>query len=158
MGVVSIQTVLNDDTEFWFQIEVEDLRMINCPVRRIESLDKIYQICVIDHLLVITKEDRGFRDGRSYLSPSDIDERSINNVDVYDWDGNHLWNIGDIVGDIKMPFDSVAHISQKRAREEFDIAINAYTGPLFQCIAAGFVYIIDASKRKLLGKFSGRVK
>lgn len=67
------------------------------------SLDNIYEISVTPNRIIIVREDAEFRDGKKIASI--IKEAcTVSNIDAYDWNGNHLWNIADIVGDIKMLF------------------------------------------------------
>jgi hypothetical protein len=106
---------------------------------------------------VIKTEDRDFRNGFQVV-PFVKDEREENNVLAYDWEGNFLWNVGSIVGDIKMPFSNISHISKKEAEKDFGVIIPEDVGILLKCIAGGFIFIIDATNRKMLYKISGKVK
>ena len=58
----------------------------------LEFKDKICKMIVTDDPLIIRTEDRDFRDGSQ--------SAAWINVDAYDHNGNHLWNIGEIIGDI----------------------------------------------------------
>ena len=71
-----------------------------------------------DDLFVVRTEDRDFRDGRQ-SAPWVKDDREINNVDAYDLDGNHLWNIGSVISDIKMQIDGIYHITAKEAKKAY---------------------------------------
>ena len=86
-----------------FEIKSNGLYQL-CGLQHIIGLqDEINSIFILKDMIIIITEDRDFRHGyrpTSYIK----DNRQINNIDAYDWQGNHLWNIGDIVGDIKRGF------------------------------------------------------
>ena len=158
MGFIRIETVSNGGSKFSFEIESEGLFAINCFTdTRIESLDRIYEICVANEILIVRTEDRDFRNGLENVSFVK-DNRRENNINAYNWQGNHLWNIGDLVGDIKMPFSGVTYISPEEAEEEFDIKLHNHLGTLFKCIAGGFTFIIDAHNKAMLLKIPGKVR
>ena len=109
---------------------------------------------IVDQLIVIRTADRDFRNG-ALFAPDIIDERRENNIIAYDWKGNYLWNIGDLVGDIKKPFRGFGYISHKEAEEEYGVKVKNPSNILFECIAGGFAFIIDATEKKLLLKVGG---
>ena len=125
-------------------------------VYHIKTLDRICKICLCDELIVVKMEDRDFRDGRQ-ISPPIKDDRTINNVDAYNWKGEHLWNIGDIIGDIKAKIDNISYIDTTEAKREFGVHAEK-NARLFHCTALGWTFIIDAVNRKQLCKVGGRVK
>jgi len=156
MGFVKIETV-NGDKRFVMEIESEGLYAINCLWgKNVEFLDKICEICIAEEVILIRTEDRDFRDGRQ-SAPWLKDNREENNVNAFDWQGNHLWNIGELVGDIKMQFDGIAYITPSVAKNEYGIRPKK-AQCLFSCVSGGFVFIIDALNKKMLCKISGKVK
>lgn len=158
MGYVKIEMVTSNNKRFAFEMETEGLYKINSlSGLPIESLDKIYEICIFYDLLVITTEDRDFRCG-SQPYPFIKNDRSENNVLAFDFHGNFLWNIGSIVGDIKMAFDSVTCVLKTEAEKEYGIEITSDTEILLRCIALGFTFIIDPVNKKLLYRVAGKVK
>ena len=104
MGYIQIQTQI-DGKKLSLEIESNELHQLNClsHIHTINTPDKILSILIIKDMIVLLAEDRDFRDGALH-APICKDDRRINNIDAYDWNGKHLWNIGDIVGDIKTPF------------------------------------------------------
>lgn len=108
-------------------------------------------------MIVIHTEDRDFRNGRQ-SAPFVKEYRQINNVDAYDHDGNHLWNIGSIIGDIKIQIDGIYQITAKEARKEYGLKVSRKQRNLFSCTAGGFLMIIDGTQQKLLFKKAGIVK
>ena len=80
------------------------------------------------------------------------DKREINNVDAYDHNGNHLWNIGKIIGDIKMQIDGISHITAEQAMNGYGIAVGVNQNDLFSCTAGGYLLIVDGNEQKLLLK------
>ena len=158
MGYIKIETVTSNKERFAFEIEYDGLYKINClSGLAVESPDKICEICIFHNIFVLRTEDKDFRTGFQHVSFLK-DDRSENNVLAYDLRGNFLWNIGSIVGDIKMPFSSVSCVLKADAEKEFGVKIPGSTDIFLKGIAGGFVFIIDAVNKKMLYKLSGKVK
>ena len=158
MGFVRIETITGQGKKFSMWIESEGLYAVNCTLgKNVEFLDKVLDVCITDDILLIRTEDRDFRSG-CQSAPWVKVNREENNVNAYDWQGNHLWNIGELVGDIKMAFDSITHITSTEAKQEFGIKVPMNAQGLFRCVSSGFVFIIDAKNRKMLYKIAGKVK
>lgn len=158
MGYIKIETVTSNKERFAFEIESDGLYKINClSGSAIETLDKTYEICILPDILILRTEDRDFRGGFHHASFLKEDRRE-NNIIAYDLLGNFLWNIGSIVGDIKMPFSAVTCILKADAEKDFGITIPCGSEILLECIAGGFVFIVDAINGKLLYKLSGKAK
>ncbi len=156
MGFIQIETVLGEQKRFAFELESEGIYTLNCLSRTpIQSLDKIWQICIVKDMVIIRTEDRDFRDGRQFASWKK-DARRENNILAYDWQGNKLWNIGEIVGDIKAAFLGVHAIFHKEVTEEFGIALPENSGQLIRCFDGCWMYIIDATNKTVIHKFSGK--
>ena len=160
MGFIRIETVIDVDNKFSCEIESEGLYTINClpSTNHIKSLDKIHEICIANGLLIILTEDRDFRDGFSDAVPFMKENRKENNINAYDWNGNHLWNIGDLVGDIKMAFAGITYISPMEVERECSMKLYNQSKNLFKCVAGGWTFIIDASKKEIVYKTVGKVK
>ena len=157
MEFVRIEVITANEKKFSSEIETEGLYTINCALgAKIELLDKICDICISDEIILLRTEDRDFRNG-CLSAPFVKDNREENNINAFDWQGNHLWNIGELVGDIKMAFDGITHITSDEANREFGI-IAEPTSNLYKCISGGFIFIIDVNSRKLLLKEPGRAK
>ncbi len=156
MGFIKVETVLDGDKRFAFEIESAGIYKVSCLSRTpIETLDKIYQICIVRDMVIIRTEDRDFRNGRLFASWQK-DNRMENNILAYDWQGTKLWNIGEIVGDIKEAFLGFYAISHKQVAEEFGIELPDDAGQLLRCHASCCAFIIDASNQSLIHKYSGK--
>ncbi len=156
MGFIKVETMLDGDKRFAFEIESAGIYQVNCLSRTpIETLDKIYQICIVRDMVIIRTEDRDFRNGRLFASWQK-DNRMENNILAYDWQGTKLWNIGEIVGDIKEAFLGFSAISHKQVAEEFGIELPDGAGQLLRCHAGCRAFIIDATNKSLIYKYSGK--
>ncbi len=158
MGFVIIETITDSNCRFGFEIASERLCKINCLSGvTVESLDEIYEICIFQDYLVLLTEDRDFRkDCRN--APAVKDNRCENNIFIYDLHGTYLWNIGDVVGDIKMPFRSISCIFKAEAEMEYSISLPNSANTFLKCIAGGFAFLIDIPNKKLLCKTAGSIK
>ena len=157
MGYTRIETVITNGEKTWIEIATDGLYEIVCPSgKSIIMLDKISDICFCEELLVLRTEDRDSRNGSKYASFIK-DNREVNNIDVFDRDGNHLWNIGEVVGDIKMAFDGITHMTALEVEREYGVSC-ASDPCLFKCIAGGITYIIDGRNKKCLCRVMGKAK
>ena len=158
MGFIKIEAVINESKKFVFEIESDNLYAITCLAgKNVKFLDRIREICIVDEIVLIRTEDRDFRNGcqsASFIK----DNREENNIYAYDWQGNHLWNIGSIVGDIKMPFSGISCVFKSMVENEFGIILSDASSTLVICIAGGFIFIVDPINNKMLYKTSGKVR
>ena len=67
-------------------------------------------------------------------------------------EGNHLWNIGSIIGDIRMQIDGFCHITADEAVKNFGIEVSPEQKNLFSCTSGGYLMVIDGTDQKLLLK------
>ena len=156
---VTIETVLGNGRRYILDMESDGLYKLNpnWTGNILEFKDKICKMIVTEDLLIVRTEDRDFRDG-SQSAAWIKDNREINNVDAYDHNGNHLWNIGKIIGDIKMQIDGISHITAEQAIDDYGIAVSVNQKDLFSCTAGGYLRVIDGTQQKLLLKMSGMSK
>lgn len=146
-------SVLINQKALYFSTDISYLNSISMYKHTIEPLDHICDIAITKDLFIITTEDPVFRDGRTSASFIKQD-RSINNINAYDWNGKHLWNIADIVGDIKMSLGG-GEVRTKEAMESypgFDGTKVKDDHELFSCTTGYHLYIIDLTDRKFLQK------
>jgi hypothetical protein len=139
-----------------FEIKSNGLYQL-CGLQHIIDLqDEICGIFILKDMIIIRAEDRDFRYGAK-TAPFYKDDRRINNIDAYDWQGNHLWNIGDIVGDIKMPFDGVDLTTKASAQLDNSLLdVGDCSQDLFYCKADARRFLIDPVQRRILEIKCGR--
>ena len=139
-----------------FEIESSGLYQLYGLQHIIELQDKICNIYILKDMIIIRAEDRDFRYGAK-TAPFYKDNRRINNIDAYDWQGNHLWNIGDIVGDIKMPFDGGCLTTKASVqRDNRLLDVGDCSSDLFYCIADARRFLIDPIQKSILEIKCGR--
>lgn len=136
--------VLIDQKVLFFTIDISRLEKIHMGKHTIEALDHIYEISITKDLVIVTTDDP-VRDGR-------------NNINAYDWIGNHLWNIAEIVGDIKSPFFGGCVTTKEllASHAGFDGTKIENGHELFACTSGDYLYIIDLTDRKLLQRLETR--
>lgn len=154
MGWIRVEIQI-DGKKLSYETQSDGLYQLNCLDHVINLLDKICEIFIIKDMIIIRTEDRDFRNGT--LQASFIKEnRQINNIDAYDWNGKHIWNIGDIVGDIKMAFSggtlTTNHDIINCGMLNID---NDCSFDLYKCYAGGFQFVVDPIQKKLLTKTNG---
>ena len=113
----------------------------------IESSENIYEVSMTKDFVIITTE-------YTVQSKSDTLSTKIftNNIDAYDWDGNHLWNIADIIGDLHIPYFGGTVTTKDVMKNHFGFDEFKYDDSceLFCCSAGNHLYIIDLNCRKLV--------
>jgi hypothetical protein len=122
----------------------------------IKSLDNIISIDITKDFIILTKEDRAFRDGmKKTVSYDETWDRRINNIEAYDWEGKLVWNIGDIVGNIHRPFWGGIVIAGKDFEKVYGSAIpeKCQNHDLLCCAAFDMVYVIDLTSSQFIGKY-----
>lgn len=133
-----------------FEIKSNGLYQLCGLQHIIELQDEINSIFILKDMIIIITEDRDFRHGyrpTSYIK----DNRQINNIDAYDWQGNHLWNIGDIVGDIKRAFDGGGLTTKASVQQDNRLLdVGDCSSDLFYCIADARRFLIDPIQKSIL--------
>lgn len=133
-----------------FEIESSGLYQLYGLQHIIELQDKICNIYILKDMIIIRAEDRDFRYGAK-TAPFYKDNRQINNIDAYDWQGNHLWNIGDIVGDIKRAFDGGGLTTKASVQQDNRLLdVGDCSSDLFYCIADARRFLIDPIQKSIL--------
>ena len=149
-------TVQINGNRISFETVSEDLYDIGFKNVRVKKLDSISEIHVTQNLVILRCEDRDFRDG-SMSAKWQKDNREENNIDAYDLSGEHLWNIGEIVGDIKLAFDnSSIRLRDDLVKEGLLKDNTQCSEDLLVCNACGFLYIIDPTEKKVVNIINGK--
>lgn len=138
--------------------DVQDLKQLFMEKKAIDSLDRIDEISISKEAISITTVDPVFRNDSA--APIGSTDRPINNINAYDWDGNHLWNIADIVGDVKCPFCGGHFCSREflKGLREFDMSKAVEGHTFFICFSwMDRQYIIDVTDRKVINELHERM-
>lgn len=136
--------------------ETDLKELYNLGLKNIKSLDCIVSVDVTKDFIILSKKDRAFRDGtKKSVGYDETWDRRINNIEAYDWDGNLVWNIGDIVGNIHRPFWSGIVIAGKDFEKVYGSAIpeECLNHDLLCCAAYDMVYVVDLSNSTFIGKY-----
>ncbi len=143
--------VIMDNKVLLLQMDISELKKMHINDAFLDSLDKICEISITKDLVIITTEDPDFRNGAKCV-PIMKENRRENNITAYDWQGNRVWNIADIVGDIKMSFfgGSVCTIETLKNTVGFDERLVPEGHDLFTCVAEGFLFVVDLTDAKVL--------
>ena len=145
-----------DAQKLSFEIESSGVYQFNTRYHVIKKEDKITAIFLLKDMIIIRTEDRDFHYGAKNV-PWFKDDRRINNIDAYEWNGNHIWNIGDIVGDVKMAFDVGSLTTRASVQMQGTLStVNDCSFDLFYCYAGPYRYLIDPARGKILEKKSGK--
>ncbi|MBR6744493.1 MAG: hypothetical protein IKM00_04685 [Clostridia bacterium] len=148
MGYIQTEIQM-DGKKLSFETDSNGLYQLNCLSHShiINTSDKILSILIIKDMIILLTEDRDFRNG-ALQAPFYKDDRRTNNMDAYAWNGKHLWNIGDIVGDIKTPFTGVSLTAGENNSE--------CSADLLICFAGDYRFVIDPIEKSVISKISGK--
>lgn len=118
----------------------------------LQSEDGIIGISVTESMVIVVTEDPDFRNGATHAEVVKPYKIKKNNINAYDWDGNHLWNISDIVGEINMTFygGNVSTVSNLSNCYGFDQQKYNAESELYVCHAGGRLYVIDLKEKKVV--------
>lgn len=96
-------SVLIDKKAAFFSVSDTQINRIGFYKRVLELPGQITDISIAKNLFIVTTRDPNSRGCKAGERPAEPDY-SANNITAYDWDGNFLWNIAEIVGDIGISF------------------------------------------------------
>jgi hypothetical protein len=118
----------------------------------IDSSENIYEISITKDFVIITTEYAVQSKSDTIKNATTINRIFTNNINAYDWNGNHLWNIADIVGDLKIPYLGGSVTTKEIMKNHFGFDELKYDDSceLFCCSACNYLYIIDLKCRKLV--------
>ncbi len=133
-------------------VNIDDIKTLGCNVKKIEMKDSIISVSVADNIIIILSEDPEFRMGSKQIEFVKNSYIEKNNITAYDWDGNVLWNISDIIGEINMSFSGgcVTTLENLSTYFGFDKKMYDANSKLYACTAGGKNYIIDLDKKTVV--------
>ena len=147
---VTICTVVNDqykELALWTD-EAKEIGLIG---RRITTLDNIQKISLCKNKFILLTASPRFRYS-TIPSPDFVPNYDINCVDAYDYEGNHLWNIAEIIGNVGTNICN-GHIcsTQYLMGDSRDKYIEGHE--LFVCWDSNEMrYLIDLDEKKVIHK------
>ena len=159
--MIEVQLLLNGKRLEFGVKSVEGLYALcirSSIITQIKSIDNIHGINITKDFIILTKKDRAYRGGAKLLTDADFGERRVNNIEAYDWDGNLIWNIGDIVGDIGKPFYGCNLVTKDMLGSNMldKIPESAASHDLLVCNATPRIFVVDLETREIIGQFTGR--
>ena len=148
-----ISAIINHKVVRFEVAEAKNIKQLSMSAHVLDSLDSIYEISISKDYLIVTREDPDLRN--SLVAPLIKDDRSVNNIDAYDWAGNHIWNIAELVGDIKAAFWGGSLITADTA--SFYLSETNKEHEYYMCNASNdFSYIINLTEKQLVQRFQTR--
>ena len=153
---VTVHTII-DGTHRAVTMRVDDLRQIRMFDTSITCLDRIDHISLTKNMVILQKSSPAYRKNawtrNKNYSPNYAE---YNYVDAYDYNGNHLWNIAEILGDIGCGVHSGQVCDTTWLIED---SKNAYIDghELFVCWSFHEMrYMIDLTEREVIHKLFTR--
>lgn len=133
-------------------INTNTIKQVGFNKEILQLEDDIIDISVARNIVIIVTEDSDFRNCLNqvdFVKPYKIKK---NNINAYDWDGNYLWNISDIVGEIDMAFSGgcVASTNKLSTHYGFDRLKYSADSEIYTCVAGGKMYVIDLKGKKVI--------
>ncbi len=136
--------------------EVEDLKEIVLFDKTIITLDYIYNVSFTKNMVIL---QTGSPENRNapVTNPEYVpDYGAYNYVNAYDYDGNHLWNIAEIIGNVGFGICAGHVCSTKYLIEDSkDTYVDGHE--LFVCWdSLGMRYLIDLDDKRVIHKMMTR--
>ncbi len=158
MGFIQIETMITGQ-HTKMELYTDGIYEVNFENFKIESLDKIWGLFVLQDMIIIKKSDRAFRQGIVIADLTNVDRRQ-NNLEAYDKKGNFLWNIGDIIGDIRCPIANCCLITAEKALLNQYILNYSYDSNAALLYLSDYarIFIVDPVNRELLATIYGKMK
>ncbi|MBQ9761749.1 MAG: hypothetical protein IJV82_01580 [Oscillospiraceae bacterium] len=137
-------------------VEVENLKEIRLFDKEIKTLDNICDISFAKDMVILQTDSPRYRYAPK-PNPEYKPDYAVNNyVNAYDYNGNHLWNISQIIGDVGSGI-SGGHIcsTDYLLEESKDSYVEGHE--LFVCWDEyGMRYLIDLDEKKVIHKILTR--
>jgi len=119
--------------------------------KNIQFPNRVYGVAVNDTIVAVLLKEVGINGSIRG------DNQPLNNIYVYDHNGEFLWNIADIVGDVSLPYTGVSAHSKETLVEAWSLSFDekkAIAGHDFLVCRdwGGIRYIIDVTQKKLIDR------
>lgn len=135
--ICTLSFILNDELLF-LELDADNYLNglhINChPLKEKEHITEV----VVGENIVIIKQDPYYEGG--------------NNINAYDWQGHHLWNIADIVGERNRMYDGGNICPMRTLETRWGFIPEKYSAghTFYNCVSGGNAYIIDLQDRNVV--------
>ncbi len=114
----------------------------------INSLDDIVGISATKDMLIISTAHPKFRNG----TPDDVTQ-PIDRITAYDWDGNLIWGIRDIIPDISDDWLGGYIVDRKSFLKSNKVTFDYPEGRvIYACFSGDVRYLIDPYTKEILAK------
>lgn len=151
---VTIYSVFNDVLRE-VSVATEDLKEILLFDKKITTLDRIYRISFAKNMVII---ETGSPENRYSPKPNPeyVPNYGVcNYINAYDYEGNHLWNIAEIIGDVGSGVGGHICSTKYLLGESKEAYIEGHE--LFVCWNAfGMRYLIDLDEKRVIHKMMTR--
>ena len=135
---------------------VENLKELWLHDKKIETQDRIFSVSFAKNMVILLTGSPEYRYAPDPNPEYVPDYGLYNYVNAYDYDGNHLWNIAEIIGDVGFGI-CAGHVCSTEYLVEG--AQDAYIEghELFVCWdSLGMRYMIDLDEKKVIHKMITR--
>lgn len=149
--MLRISALINKKRVSFSTTDAKNIKNLGMYAHILELKDNIVEIAITSDYLIVATEPPELR-GRSY-APLVIQDRPQNNINAYDWRGNHKWNIAEIVGDIKYSFYGGSVTTAELLAGDVDPSILNDDHEYYFCVSHNDQkYIIDLTEKRLIKK------
>ena len=147
---VTIYSVI-DDVLRTVSVHTEDLNELLLFDKKITTLDRIYRVSLAKNMVIIETSSPENRYAPK-PNPEYVPNYGVYNyINAYDYEGNHLWNIADIIGDVGSGVGGYICSTKYLLGESKEKYIDGHE--LLVCWNAyGMRYLIDLDEKKVIHK------
>lgn len=153
--VLRISVLINQERLSFSIGDVKDAKQIAMYAHILESSDRICDISITKDYLIVTTE---YPDPQNTASAPLIKKnQSTNNINAYDWMGNHIWNIGEIIGDCNVPFSGGTVTTKDSLISDIDASKISQDHEYYICFSKNnYKYIVDLTTKELVQRVHSR--
>lgn len=128
--------------------KASEIQELTLGLHRLKSLANIYEVSITKDFVIVTTQDTVKEE--SDLLKAHPEVRT--NIDAYDWECNHLWNITDIIGHTDMHIGGGTVSSKELLKDYpgFDESKCDDKSELYCCTANSRLFVINLSTRKVI--------
>ena len=146
--------VLIDQKLLHIPTKASEIKELTLGFHRLKSLANIYEVSITKDFVIVTTQETV--KNKSNLLKARPEVRT--NIDAYDWECNHLWNITDIIGRTEMHIwgGTVSTKEMLKDYPGFDESKCDDKSELYCCTANSRLYIINLNNLKLVQVFDTR--
>ena len=147
---------IKNNKRICLELNPDEIKKVLCFKTQIETEDAINTISVAEKQIIVCTYLPKSAVGKPFWLDEPIEN---NNINAYDFNGNFLWNISDIVGKTHWYFYGGCIHSKTTLCQEYSIDVSLDINEnheFFTCSTEGRTYVIDLNEKKVIYQLNSK--